>query len=158
MNIINKVLEDLENTISKNDVAYFLNGRQYSVTDEQANRGFIAVSYVSEVLESQATGLRDNKISEIAIDLGKSVKNNAYSNAQTSANYNFFKRVMAGENDDGSYKDTTIVKIIRTNLRSYGTTQPEIVIEYDTDRVENEGVVTATLTFSQEDTVTHIIN
>jgi len=147
--IISKILDDLEDSLDKNEVKYFYFGKPYSVDNVVLNAGAIFVSPITTEVDSVTTGLKDHATHEIEIIVAKNVKTSFYKNAQKDAGHSFLTRVMEGTDASGSLLTNTIRYIMRNKMRDYGILQGSMLIEYDDRRFEYEGCVTATMRITQ---------
>lgn len=148
-NIIGKILDDLEDSINKNDVKYFYFGKPYAVDNNILNAGALFVTPVRTDVESVTTGLKDHASNEIEIVLAKNVKPSFYKDAQKDAGHSFLTRVMEGTDESGALLTNTVRYIIRNKMRDYGILQDSMSIEYDDRKFEYDGCVTATMRITQ---------
>ena len=147
--IIGKILDDLEDSVNKNDIKYFYFGKPYAIDNNILNAGALIVNPIRTDISSVATGLKDHASYEIEIILAKNVKPSFYKNAQKDAGHSFLTRVMEGTDASGSLLTNTIRYVIRNKMRDYGIKQEGMSIDYDDQRFENEGCVTATMSITQ---------
>lgn len=145
---IRKIIEDLRKALSNQDVKYYYFGFTENLSKEQLLYGVVMVNPVAQGVVGITTGLVDQETLTIEIVLAKSMQKQVYKNAQTETGDEYLVRVMAGSDTLRTSKTNTIRDVIRKNQRCYGTMQPEINITYDDDRIDIEGVVTATMTIT----------
>ncbi len=149
--IINKIITNLDASISKKDVQYFYFGHSYSYSNDVLNKGIIEVKPESSDIESLTTGIIDQNTNTIKIILAKSIKTEGYKNAKEETLLSWASRVCDGREADGSLKTNSIRYVLRNNMRSYGTVQRSLSIEYDSKEDGFGGAFTTTLTLVQEE-------
>lgn len=150
--IIDLMLQHLENGLKGRDIQYFFFGiPETEVSKEVFNKGAIFINPVDSSIEAVTTGITDEETHTIEIVLAKNMQTKVYQNAQQETGVKFLNRVMDGRDSANNLSTNTIRYIIRNNIRAYGIRQPTISIKYDDGRFKAEGVVTATLTITQEE-------
>lgn len=150
--IIDKILEDLEEGLNKRDVQYFLFGMpETEISKIVFNKGVIMIKPISSDIVAVTTGITDEETHSIEIILAKNMQTKVYRNASQETGEHFLVKVMDGRDSNNDLLTDTIRYIIRRNLKDYGIRQPAISIAYDDGRVELEGIVTATMTITQEE-------
>jgi len=150
--VINQILKDLENELNSRDVQYFFFGKpETEVSKDVFNKGAVFVSPLNTGIVAVTTGITDEETHSIEIILAKNMQTKVYKNAQQETGVSFLTKVMDGRDENNNVLTDTIRYIVRRHLREYGIRQPAVSIEYDTEQFKAEGVVTATMTMTQEE-------
>lgn len=150
--IIDQMLEDLENEMNGRDVQYFFWGMpETEVSKEIFTKGAIFVKPVDSSIIAVTTGITDEEVHSIEIIVAKSMQTKVYRNAQQETGEHFLAKVMDGRDSGNDLLKDTIRYVVRSHLQDYGIRQPAVSIVYDDDRVGIQGVVTATMTITQEE-------
>jgi hypothetical protein len=153
---IPKMIEDLKNSISKNDVQSYMYGLPLELGDTIG--ALIIVNPVSTEITPRATGVIDQDEDLIEVILVKSFKTSTYQNASQAGDVEFLTRVMRGKDTNNDLLPNSIVSIIRSNFKKYGINQHSLSINWSDDRFSKEGLVAATLTIRQNSLGNQSIN
>lgn len=148
--LINKLKNDLENAINKQDVRYFYFGMPKNLSKEQLMYGVIMINPVSQTVNAVTTGITEQEENSIEVILAKQVQSEVYRNAQSETGQSYLARVMCGTDDNLNLLSATVRQVVRNHMKNYGSMQPVIDITFDDNRIELEGVVTATMTVTQQ--------
>jgi hypothetical protein len=146
---IPRIIEDLRDGISENDVQSYLYGLPQEVGDLSGIGGMIIVNPLDTEIVPVATGMIDRDEDRIEIILLKSYKTTVYQNASQAGDVEFLTRVMRGKDSNNNLLTNSIVYIIRKNFKNYGTNQPTLSINWNDTRFNKEGIVACVLTLRQ---------
>jgi hypothetical protein len=148
--VIPKIIEDLRNGVSADDVKYYYFGMADEIGDLVGDYGAIFVNPLTTDIEARATGVLDMNTDDIEIVLVKSSKMEVYESPDKPGSVGFLTRVMAGRESVNSSLTSSILYIVRNNMRNYGVREIDFSIDWNDKRFIKEGIVAATLNIKIE--------
>lgn len=155
---VTDLLKKLEDGISRKDVRHYRSGKSFSSAKNRLNEGIIMINPLSTTVTPVTTGATDEDGFTVEIILAKNMQSKQYKSASKEAAAEYLMRVMEGRDRGGGLSTNTIRYVVRTNFRNLGLNQEDISIEYDTEDVANLGAATATMTLTQIDHTSQLIN